>query len=228
MVVLVVLASIGMVATEGMRWDGTVGTYPEQPIHLQDASGGERIIPLAALTMEDVAASTKATVMDDEGYGLVRGARRPLDRKGVAFKVDAGGIQSQSSRYTFGGLAAHLQLGYFPHHRVGLLTSASFAGGDDSSGDRFSRNALSGELQFFPLSIWRAHLGGFGHIGNQWASDSTGSRSGLTLGAGLIFELALTTRLAFTFRADYSHAKIADSGKAWADTTMFTGGIAIY
>lgn len=228
MVILVVMASIGMVATEGMRWDGTLGTYPEQPIHLTDAAGVERIIPLAALTKEDVAASTRATVMDDEGYGLLRGTRRPLDRKGVAFKVDAGGIQSQSSRYSFGGMAADLQLGYFPHHRIGILASAAFAGGDDSRMEHFSRHTLSGEVQLFPLSIWRAHVGAFGHIGNQWASDSTGSRSGLALGAGLLFELALTTRLALTFRADYTHAKIAEGTQAWANTTMFTGGIAIY
>jgi hypothetical protein len=146
----------------------------------------------------------------------------------MVFKADVGGIQSQSSRYSFGGIAANLHLGYFPHHRVGILASASFAGGDDSNKESFSRNALSGEVQFFPLSIWRAHLGGFGHMGNQWATDTTGSRSGLALGGGLLFELALTTRLAFTFRADYTHAKIADGGQAWANTTMFTGGIAIY
>lgn len=228
MAVLIVLASVGLVATEGIRWDGTINTFPEQPIHLKDASGAERMVPLAALTAEDVKNTTEAIVMDDEGYGLLRGERRPLDRKGFAFKADVGGIQSRSDRYSFGGLAANLQLGYFPHHRLGILASAAFAGGEDRNQDSFSRNAFSGEVQVFPLSLGRAHLGGFGHLGNQWAHDTTGSRTGLVIGGGLLFELALTTRLSFTFRADYSHAKIADGGHVWADTTMFTGGIAIY
>jgi len=87
---------------------------------------------------------------------------------------------------------------------------------------------LAAELQFLPLSIWRLHFGGFGHVGTQWASDSEGKRSGLALGGGALIELALTTRLALNFRYDYTSAKIGNAGQEWAPISMIGGGIAIY
>lgn len=227
-VVVAVLATIGMVATEGARYDGNVAMYPWQPVHLKDANGAEREVPLAQLTAADVASASQAVVMDDEGWGMMRLGRRPLDHKGFAFKMDLGGMYSSTSSLSANGFGTNIQLGYFPHRTFGLLGTWAFAGGSDSNGDSFTRNNLALEAQVFPVSIWRLHLGGFGHGGTQYADDALGGkRQGAAFGGGLILELALTTRLALTARADYTSAKVAPDG-GWAATQMFTAGVAIY
>jgi hypothetical protein len=228
LVVVAVLATVGMVATEGTRYDGAAAMYPWQPVHLRDEGGLEREIPLAEITPADVAASKEALVMDDEGWGMMRLGRRPLDRKGFAFKMDLGGFHSSSSALDANGFGVNLQLGYFPHHRVGLLGAWSFAGGSDADNQSFSRNSLAFEAQVFPLGVWRLHLGGFGHAGTQWADDAIGGkRNGLALGGGVLLEIALTTRLALVLRADYTTAKIRPEG-GWQAGQMYTAGVAIY
>jgi hypothetical protein len=230
LVVIAVLATIGLVATEGARYDGSVAMYPWQPVHLKDANGQERDVPLAQLTPMDVSATTKAEVMDDEGWGMLRLGRRSLDRRGFAFKMDLGSMVSSCSCLHADGVAANLQFGYFPHHRLGLLADWSPAGGSDSDGKSFYRHNLNFEAQFFPLDLWRIHLGGFGHAGVQYAFDASGgTRNGAAYGGGLILEVSLTTRLALTARADYTTARLAPGGQqAWAGSEMFTAGVAIY
>ncbi|HEY5282793.1 MAG TPA: hypothetical protein VIM14_08385, partial [Polyangia bacterium] len=92
LIVVAVLATFGMVATEGARYDGSVAMYPWQPVHLKDDQGREREVPLAALSLSDVESARKAVVMDDEGWGLMRLGRKPLDRRGFAFKLDLGAL----------------------------------------------------------------------------------------------------------------------------------------
>ena len=55
--------------------------------------------------------------------------------------------------------------------------------------------------------------------------DAGGTQSGPIVGGGALFELALTTRLALTFRAAANSAHL-DSG--WSTAGALTGGIAIY
>jgi hypothetical protein len=228
-IVVAVLATIGMVATEGARYDGHVAMYPWQPVHLKDANGQEREIPLAQLTPADVAAARTARVMDDEGWGMMRLGRRPLDRKGFAFKLDGGLFHSSSSALKADGGGLNLQLGYFPHHMIGVLGRWSFTAGSDVDGNSFSRHNLAVEAQVFPLSLWRLHLGGFGHVGNQWADDTPGgARDGLAVGGGLLLEIGLTTRLAFTLRADYTSAKVHPVDGGWQAAQLYTAGLAIY
>jgi len=225
--VIAVLATVGMIATEGTRFDGYVAMYPWQPLYLVDENGGERQVPLAQITQADVATATKARVMDDEGWGLQRIERRPLDRRGFAFKLNLGVLHSSTAHLSADAFGANLQFGYFPHHRVGLLASWAISAGADANGDSFYRNDLAFEAQVFPLSLWRLHLGGFGHAGIQYADDAgLGTRNGAAFGGGAILELALTTRLALTFRADFTTARVG--GTAWAGTQMYTAGVAIY
>lgn len=228
LIVVALLATVGMVATEGVRYDGNVAMYPWQPVHLKDASGQEREVPLAQITPADAATTSQAVVMDDEGWGFMRFGRRPLDCKGFAFKMDFGALHSSSSSLSANGFGTNIQLGYFPHRTIGLLGAWSFSGGSNVDGKSYYRNNLAVEAQFFPVSLWRLHLGGFGHAGEQYANDAGGgTRKGAAFGGGLILELALTTRLALTARADYTAAHVAPGG-GWAGTEMFTAGVAIY
>lgn len=228
-IVVAVLATVGMVATEGARYDGHVAMYPWQPVHLKDKTGLEREIPLAQLTPADVASTRSARVMDDEGWGMMRLGRRPLDRKGFAFKMDAGMFHSSSSALAADGWGLNLQLGYFPHHRFGVLGGWAFAPGADAQDLSYWRSSLAVEAQVFPLSIWRLHLGGFGRVGKQWASDTPGGdRNGLLVGGGLILEIGLTARLALTLRADYTSAKIHPADGGWQAAQLYTAGVAIY
>jgi hypothetical protein len=228
-IVFAILATVGMVATEGVRYDGTVAMYPWQGVHLKDGNGQEREVPLAQLTQADVASTSEAVVMDDEGWGMMRLGRGSLDRRGFAYKMNLGGMHSSCACLVADGFAADIQLGYFPHHMVGILAGWSPGIGSDTDGNSFYRHSLALEAQFFPLSVWRLHLGGFGHAGVVYADDTAGgTRHGAAFGGGAMLELSLTTRLALTARVDYTSAKTAPGGAAWQGSETFTAGIAIY
>ncbi len=229
LVVVALAATVGMIATEGVRYDGTVAMYPWQSVHLKDPAGQQREVPLAQLTQADVESSTEAKVMDDEGWGLVRLGRAPLNRQGFAWKMNLGILHSTHASLNADGVAGDIQFGYFPHSMVGILANWSPAGGQDVDGNSFSRHNLSLEAQFFPLSVWRLHLGGFGHAGVMYANhDLAGSRNGPAFGGGAMLELSLTTRLALTARFDYTSAKVGLADQAWQGAQSFTFGVAIY
>ncbi len=183
---------------------------------------------MAALTPADVASSKEALVKDDETFGFRFDHRRALDRKGLAFKVDFGSLDSLCTCYSAAGLASNIQFGYFPHHRFGLLGTLTLGGGKNDLDQTFQRHSANLEAQFFPLEWWHFHLGGFGHGGVQVARDELGTRTGQAWGGGAILEFSLTTRLALTGRVDYTIARTAPDGQSWAQMTTFTGGLAIY
>lgn len=228
-VAVAVLAAAGLAVTEGLRYDGAVQMFAGQPVHLTDAYGVERVVALGDLVPADAAQSVGGEVMDDEGWGLRFLDRRPLDRKGFAFKVDVGSLQSLCACYSAAGFGSNIQFGYFPHHRAGLLLNLSLGGGSDALGRTFQRHSISGEAQWFPLNLWRFHLGGFGHGGVQIARESDSlTRTGPAFGGGLILEIALTTRLTLMARGDWTTARTSPDGTSWADTALVTGGLAIY
>ena len=228
-VAVAVLAAAGLAVTEGLRYDGAVRMFAGQPVHLTDASGAKRDVALADLVPADAAQSVSAEVMDDEGWGMDFLDRRPLDRKGFAFKVDVGSLQSLCACYSAAGFGSNIQFGYFPHHRVGLLANLSLGVGSDRLDHTFQRHSIVGEVQWFPLDLWHFHLGAFGHAGVQYAKDlAPGWRTGPALGGGLILEISLTTRLALMARGDWTTARTAPDGTSWADSAQVTGGLAIY
>lgn len=226
---VVVLSAVGLAVNEGVRYDGAIKTYSEQPVHLKDAYGNEFVVPLSQLVPAHANQAVKAEIMDDEGWGLRMVGRRPLDRKGAAFKLDMGSVQAFCKTcYSAAGFAANLQFGYFPHHRAGLLATVSLSGGTNALGKSFQRHTIGLEGQWFPLGLWRFHLGAFGHGGWQIGREEDSlSRTGPAFGGGAILEIALTTRLALTARADWTTADNAPEG-GWASTRLFTGGLAIY
>ena len=227
-VAVAIMAAAGLAVTEGIRYDGFVQLHPEQPVYLKSSVGGERTIPLAELTPADVAATKEAMVRDDESFGFRFDHRRALDRKGMAFKVDFGSLDSLCTCYSAAGLASNIQFGYFPHHRFGLLGTLTLGGGKNALDQTFQRHSANLEAQFFPLEWWRFHLGGFGHGGVQVARDEFGTRTGPAWGGGAILELSLTTRLALTGRMDYTIARTAPDSQSRARTSTFTAGLAIY
>jgi hypothetical protein len=227
-VAIAVMAAAGLAVTEGLRYDGWVQLHPSQSLHLKHPDGSEHVVGLSDLTAVDAAVSEKAVVMDDQAYGFRFDHRRPLDRKGVAFKVDFGSLSSLCACYSAVGFGSNIQIGYFPHHRVGALATLSLGAGKSSGGELFQRHSANLELQYFPLDWWRLHLGAFGHGGEQVARDELGTRTGPAWGGGAILELALTTRLALTGRIDYTVARTAPNNGGWADSSIFSAGLAIY
>jgi hypothetical protein len=219
------MAVIGLGATEGMRFDGDVALPPGQLVYLQQ-NGGERPVPLHLLGPADLAGVEEGLVRDDEGYGLWRLDRAPLDRKGFAFKVDLGGIRTLDHDF-MSGFASHIQVGYFPHRRFGLLAGASLAGLEDAAGDSVARHALTAEAQFYPLSWKRLHLGAAAHVGSAVVPRQGFHEFGaLTTGAGALLEIALTTRLAITARWDWSTTRM-DPGH-WSGAHSLAAGLAVY
>jgi hypothetical protein len=124
------------------------------------------------------------------------------------------------------GITTDIQVGAFVTQRIGILATLSLGGGSD--GHRtFQRHGVGVELQAFPLRAGPLSLGAFGHGGLAFASDDVGYASGPAVGGGVMAELALTTRLAFTLRGDWTSAHLQD-GPGWDGHTSITAGLAIY
>jgi hypothetical protein len=224
-VAVAVFAAAGLAVTEGMRYDGDVAIAPGQILHLETSSGHQEV-PLGALTLDTAARASEAVVCDDEGWGLLRLGRAPLDRKGFAFKVDLGGMQTLLDDYNVGGLASNIQIGYFPHRRFGLLGGLSLTGGVDPRGESFAKHSLSLEAQAFPVHLGPLHLGLAAHGGRMLVADAAGTSGEPAFGAAALLELELTTRLALTVRGDWTESSRAGGG--WTPVRALSGGIAIY
>jgi hypothetical protein len=225
-VVVASLAAVGAGLTEGMRFDGDVAVVPQQLIYLQDGKGGERAIPVDALSPADLTGTERAVLRDDEGFGLLRLDRAPFNRRGFAFKVDVGSLETKVAGGSPLGFASHVQFGYFPFQRFGVLAGLELAGaGGDNA---FSRHALALEAQVFPLNFWRIHLGGSAHAGSAVTNGENDTKVwGVpAVGAGAILEIALTTRLALTARYDWS--TLRSSPGTWSTAQSVSAGLAIY
>jgi hypothetical protein len=225
-VAVAVLAAVGLAVTEGMRYDGEVAVAPGQILYL-DAPSGARAVPVAELTVADAAAARSAVLRDDEGWGLYRLGRAPLDRRGGAFKVDLGGFATLLDRYDVAGFASHIQVGVFPWQRFGLLASWNIAAGSSSEGNVFARHGLALEAQGFPLSLGPVHFGLFAHGGTVLAANQHDEIVGVpAIGGGALIELELTTRLALTFRAGWTGARRVPGD--WTPSRSLAVGLAIY
>jgi hypothetical protein len=227
-VVVALVVAIGLVSSEGVRFDGYVAMSPEQPVHLKNAIGQEATLPIGELSPDLVAATVEAKVMDDEGSGIERLDRVPLDRRGGTFKLDSGTIAFDVAGATVMGPAMNIQAGFFFTRRVGLLANIGLGGGGVPQG-LVPRHALALELQAFPLDWGRIHLGAFGNGGmaiTEVLVDATPTYiNGPSVGGGALAELDLTSRLALTLRAGGSLSKL-DS--IWSSAGMLTAGVAVY
>jgi hypothetical protein len=229
-VVVAVVIAVGLVSSEGVRFDGFVAMSPAQPIHLRAADGGEATVPVGALSSDLVAETVEAKVMDDEGDGLRLLDEVPLDRRGGAFKLDSGTIAFGVPGGTVFGPALDVQFGVFVTRRVGLLGSLGLAGGSaGGGGGLIPRHALALELQVLPWGAGRFHLGLFGNGGMALSEKIDAGQistvEGPAVGGGALAEMDLTPRMALTLRAGANLAKL---DQRWTPAGLLTAGVAVY
>src|SRR6185295_15266923 len=87
-VVIAAVAAVALVASEGVRYDGDVQIAPGQPLYLTHADGSRNTVALGDLSPEEARITREAMVKDDEAFGMHDLGRAPLDRTGMAFKLD--------------------------------------------------------------------------------------------------------------------------------------------
>jgi hypothetical protein len=227
-VVVAAVVAIGLVSSEGVRFDGYVAMSPDQPVHLRDASGQQTTISVGELSSGWVEGTVEAKVMDDEGFGILRLERAPLDRRGGTFKLDSGTIAFDVAGVPAVGPAMNVQAGYFFTRRIGLLANLGLGGVGVPQG-LVPRHAVGLELQAFPLALGPVHLGLFGNGGMALTKVLVGSTpsyvSGPSVGGGALAELDLTSRLALTLRAGADLAKL---DQVWTPAGLLTAGVAVY
>lgn len=204
-VVVGVAVGVGMAASEGARYEGTVAVHPHHPVHLWYHNGRQGITALDELSAEDLRTVSRASLMGDEGAGLWERAPAPLNRQGFTYQFGAGEDHlALPGTLSERGLGFHFALGYFPARSFGLLTHTRLQF-DDAEEHSFYNVRLGLEAQWYPLHLWRLHLGPFGGVGTSWSAsagaelpDTQAQRTYLTFGG--LAELELTTRLGLTFR----------------------------
>jgi hypothetical protein len=224
--------TIGMIGTEGARYDGWTQVHPAQPVHLIYAGGEQRAIPLYLLSAADLQGVDEAVISENDGR-IDRLARAPLDRKGWAWRFDlgtAGGTTYAADQRAL-GWGVLMSLGYFPLQSFGILLNSTLAGGDDS-GISYLNTRLGLEADWLPLALWRFHAGLFGYAGRQWGwSSSFGmgevSHTGSVLGGGALVEIDLTTRLALLVRGGLLQ-EYRDQGPSAPAMFLGTVGVSIY
>ena len=227
-VIVAVVVAVGLVSSEGVRFDGYVAMSPDQPVHLRDTAGRSTTMPVEALTPAWVDATVEAKVLDDEGSGLGRGDRAPLDRRGGVFRLDSGSIAFDVAGMTAVGPAMHVQAGYFLTRQLGFVVSLGLAGAGYGQG-LVPRHALALELQALPVALGPVHLGLYGSGGMALTEILIGQTptyvSGPSVGGGLLAELDLTSRMALTFRAGGDMSSL--DGR-WTPAGLLNAGVAVY
>lgn len=223
--VVAVVAGVSLVASEGMRFDGYAELVPEQTIHIKNKHGIEGRVALGALTPYDAEMAEEATVKDDEDFGLGIGNRAPLDRRGPAFKVELGSSDFNLGLQQVGGMASQIQLGGFFTRSAGLMLDIGLSGGSLCCSSLFQRHSLALEAQVFPWSAGPLWIGAFAKGGAAISNDSVTTQTGPIFGGGALVEVALTTRLALSFRAGANAAHFDDG---WSTAGTLTAGFSIY
>ncbi len=231
-IVVGVAVGVGLAATEGLRHEGLVAVHPHHPVHLWHRDGAQSIVALDELTPEHLGNLDSATLSGHEGAGLWLRDAAPLNRAGFSYQLGAGndhlslpGRQSQRS------LGFRFALGYYPSRKFGLLAESRLQPGDDGF-NSFYNVRLGLEAQWYPIVLWRLHLGPFVGAGQSWSASAgaslpttKGQRPYVTFGG--LAEFELSTRLGLTFRWTQDWLPTAS-----ADTRDFISswsvGLAIY
>ncbi|ATB27016.1 hypothetical protein [Melittangium boletus] len=204
-VVVGVVVGVSLAATEGARYEGSVAVHPHHPVHLVDLRGKHRIVPLDELVPGDLQNLSEAMMSGEEGAGMWLNGSAPLNRKGFSYQFGVGNDSlalpgGQSHREA----GFRFALGYYPGKTFGLLADTRLQFDSDAF-SAFYNVRLGLEAQWYPIHLWRLHLGPFVGGGRAWSATEGGalpstaaSRPYVTFGG--LAEFDLTTRLGLTFR----------------------------
>jgi hypothetical protein len=229
---IAVVSTVSLVASEGMRFDGTAQMSPWQPVHLKQRGGGELVMALGDLSPVALEGVVEAKVMDDEGYGIRTLDHRRLDRRWApTFKLDAGSMTfSRGDGDTRTGFIGNMQFGLFVRPWLGLLLTTGVGGAGDGYGATISRHTFGFEAQSLPAALGPVQLGGYANVGAAAIASTATSAPvewGNAFGGGLLGELQVTSRMALTLRAGANLAFFADTGTTSPAATV-TAGLALY
>lgn len=204
-VVVGVVIGIVAAASEGARFDGSVAVHPHHPVHLWSRGGGQSTVPLDELTFDDLRSVDRAVLSGHEGAGMWLRDAAPLNRKGFTYQFGAGNDSfALPGRLTWRSAGFNFGFGYFPSRKLGLLAHTRIQLGDDES-KSFYNARLGLEAQWYPISLWRLHLGPFVGGGQSWAVSAGATMPTMSaqrpyVSFGGLAEFELTTRLGLTFR----------------------------
>ena len=231
---IAVVTAIGLVSSEGVRFDGLAQMSPWQPVHLKQRDGGELVIALGDLSPVAIDGAVEAKVMDDEGYGIRTLDHLRLDRRWApTFKLDGGSMTfARGSGDVHSGFIANMQFGVFVRPWLGLLLTAGVGGAGDEYGATLTRHNFGFEMQSLPLALGPLQLGGYVNVGAAAiASTATGSGAvewGKARSAAASWASCRSpARMALTLRAGANEAFFANSGTTSPAATV-TAGIALY
>ena len=200
--------TFGLAASEGARYDGIVAVHPHHPVHLIGRNGSERLVGLDDLTLADVDPRRAAVIVADEGAGLWRRGRLPLDRRGLTWQFGGGWmIQQVAQGRALDGFLFHAEFGGFLSQTFGVVGSFSTGAANDwaTRGDMwFAR--FGADLIWLPIHLGAWHFGprfggGFQYINTGGGDWGYLSATHPYVTAGVESEIAMTTRLAFSIRA---------------------------
>jgi len=229
-VVLVAMAAVigvGLVASEGVRYDGPAEMWAGQPIYLKDERGGETVVALGDITPDHLATTVEAKVKDDEGYGLHLLGHRPVDRNmSPVLKLEAGSLVVDQGGQIASALTVSARGGLFIRPWLGLLLTASTGSSLGGVNPTVGPHSLGFEVESLPLHVGMLHLGGYANVG-AGAASITQSEWATVFGGGALAELDITGRMALTLRAGANNFYYVDTGFS-SPAATFTAGVAIY
>ncbi len=238
LVIAVVALTVGLVVTEGLRYDGWIEVDPNHPLYLTDRDGSERMLYLSDLTEDDVATAKRGQIYTTQGAGLVRQYRAPLNRVGLTWALETGPSQvHHHGRSDLMGPMFRWNVGVYPTHNIGILGEMSFVWADDASYDVFDFRYGLQARAFLPFQA-PAQLGGYVSFGNAHTYADVVGNAGdesyeyqqrSTLEMGAIVEFDLTTTLGLTLRAGHTrYGNVFGSG-GLTDGGFSAGlGLAVY
>ena len=194
-----VALGVGLAASEGGRFDGTVATSPDQPLTLKWTDGKTYFLNLSELHPSHLDKIESAYLNDDEFFGLQRLRRAPLDRGGLPLNSRLAAGVRRSLRGT--------QQGFAPLRcrSVRSLGRTSSGGRPDlgagSNGRRLFQRLLVVGGPGISLRAWQGSLWGLRERRcRQQILRRHRQRFWCRLQRGCAPQIDLTTRLALTGR----------------------------
>ena len=116
------VVGVGLVASEGVRYDGPAEMWAGQPVYLKDKNGGETVVALGDITPIYLPTTVEAKVKDDEGYGLHLLGHRTIDRNmSAVLKLEAGSLVVDDGGKLASALTVSARGGLFVRPWLGLL-----------------------------------------------------------------------------------------------------------